>query len=145
MNSYFIDTSSLFKRYIYESGTEKLDDLMNQKAFYYISNLTIVEVISNLKRKREITREIDKNIYLNIKREFFNDISSGTLRMVDFVSDIIINTINVLDIDYMASIDSIQLSSALYLKKEIGSTFFVCSDRKLGILAQKKGLDTIII
>jgi predicted nucleic acid-binding protein len=145
MNSYFIDTSSLFKRYIYEPGTEKLDSLMGKKAFFYISNLTIVEIVSNLKRKKDITKEIDKSIYLNIKREFFNDISRGILRMVDFASDIIINSINILDLDYVTPTDSIQLSSALYLKNEIGTIFFVCSDKKLGILAQKKGLETIII
>jgi predicted nucleic acid-binding protein len=145
MNSYFIDTSSLFKRYIYEPGTEKLDILMSKKAFFYISNLTIVEIVSNLKRKKDIANEIDKNIYLNIKREFFNDISSGLLKMVDFASDIIINTIKILDAEYITPIDSIQISSAIYLKNEIGSTFFVCSDRKLGALAQKKGLETIIV
>lgn len=132
MNSYFIDTSSLFKRYIYETGTEKLDNLMSKKAFFYISNLTIVEVVSNLKRKKDITKEIDKDIYLNIKREFFNDISSGTLKMVDFASDIIINTISILDTDYITPIDSVQLSSAMYLKKKQGAPFLFVQIGSLG-------------
>jgi hypothetical protein len=53
--------------------------------------------------------------------------------------------VNLLDKDYLTPIDSIQLSSALHLKNETGKTFFVCSDRKLGILANKKDLETIII
>ena len=58
MNNYFIDTSALFKRYIPEAGTDILDDIFKDIGTFYISDVTIIEVISNLKRKNEIGQRI---------------------------------------------------------------------------------------
>jgi len=51
VTNYLIDTSTLFKRYINEPGTKKLDELFSTAGTFFISALTIVELISNLKRR----------------------------------------------------------------------------------------------
>jgi predicted nucleic acid-binding protein len=145
MNNYFIDTSALFKRYIYEPGTEEFDKLLKQDSALYISNFTIIELISNLKRKNEVSREFDTIIYRKLKSEFFNDIAKGLLRTVDIFSDIIINAVRILDNNYLTPIDSIQLASALQLKSEVVNVVFICSDKKLCRLAEKLELKSKFI
>ncbi|MBI5408755.1 MAG: PIN domain-containing protein [Nitrospirae bacterium] len=52
---FFIDTSALFKRYQPEKGTVLISKLLeesDQSAF--ISSITIIEIVSNLKRLFEI-------------------------------------------------------------------------------------------
>jgi hypothetical protein len=41
--------------------------------------------------------------------------------------------------------DSIQLATALQLNTDKGNTIFVCSDKKLGRLAEKFGLKFLLI
>jgi PIN domain. len=145
VNNYFIDTSALFKRYIPEPGTAEIDDILNQEGAFYISDLTIIETISNLKRKNEITGEIDEELYEKIKSTFFNDIAKGKIRTARISSDTIIEAINIIDQSYITPIDSLQLAAALQIKSEWGNVVFICSDKKLGNLAEKHGLKVLII
>jgi uncharacterized protein len=141
MNNYFIDTSSLFKRYIPEQGTEQIDDIFKQDAaVIYISDLTIIEVISNLRRKNEITKELDNSVYKKIKSEFFNDIAQGKIKTSGVLSATIIEAVTLLDKNYLTPMDSIQLATALQLNVDKRNMVFICSDKKLGKLAEKHGL-----
>lgn len=145
MCDYFIDTSTLFKRYIPEEGTEELDNIFKQAKTFYISDITIIEVMSNLKRKNEISKELSDEVYKNIKSEFLRDIADGNLKTSGIVSGTIIEAINLIDQKYVTPIDSIQLATALQLNKEPGNIVFVCSDKKLEALARKYGLKSVII
>ena len=145
MNNYFIDTSALFKRYIHEQGTEQLDDIFKQDAEIYISDITIIEVISNLKRKNKITKELTNSVYKKIKSEFFNDIAQGNIKTSGFLSAAIIESVDLLDKSYLTPMDSIQLATALQLNADKGNTVFICSDKKLCTLAEKYGLKFLLI
>lgn len=145
MNNYFIDTSALFKRYIHEQGTEQLDDIFKQNAEIYISDITIIEVISNLKRKNKITKELTNSVYKKIRSEFFNDIAQGNIKTSGVLSATIIESVDLLDKSYLTPMDSIQLATALQLNADKGNTVFICSDKKLGTLAEKYGLKFLLI
>ncbi len=145
MNNYFIDTSALFKRYIPEHGTDEIDNIFSQDGTFYISDLTIIEVISNLKRKNEITKELDETLYKKIKSEFLNDIAQGIIKTLGILSDTIIEAINLIDQRYLTPMDSLQLAAALQLSSEFENMIFICSDKKLGTLAEKCGLKSLII
>jgi len=145
MNKFFIDTSALFKRYIPEKGTEQLDDIFKQGGYFYISSVTIVELVSNLKRKNEITGELNNSVYKKIKSEFFNDIAQGNLKTSDVLSDTIIEAVGMIDKKYLTPIDSLQLATAVQLNMENQDVVFICSDKKLGKLAQKFGIKSLII
>ncbi|MBC8389356.1 MAG: type II toxin-antitoxin system VapC family toxin [Actinobacteria bacterium] len=145
MSNYFVDTSALFKRYILEEGTEKIDDIFKQGGTFYISDITIIEIISNLKRKNEISKELDYTVYKKIKSEFFNDIAVGNIKTSSITSRIIIEAINLIDQIYITPMDSVQLAAALQLKAERGHMVFICSDKKLATLAEKCGLQSLII
>ncbi len=145
MDNYFIDTSALFKRYIIEPGTDKLDEIFYKGGVFYISDVTIIEFISNLKRKIEVTKELDNSVYKKIKKEFFNDIALGNLKTVSISSEIIIGAISLLDRSYITPLDSIQLSTALFKMSQNAKTIFICSDKKLSIIAQQNGLKCLFI
>ena len=145
MSNYFIDTSALFKRYIPDQGTEQLDDIFKQDGIFYISDITIIEIISNLKRKNEITKELDNSVYKKIKSEFFNDIAQGKIKTSGVLSETIIEAISIIEKRYLTPIDSIQLVTALQLNADKQNTVFVCSDKKLGRLAEKCGIKTMVV
>ena len=145
MCDYFIDTSALFKRYIPEEGTGELDVIFKNAKTFYISDITIIEVLSNLKRKNEIFKEISKEVYKNIKSEFLRDIADGNIRTTAVVSATIIEAINLIDKRYVTPLNSLQLATALQLNSEKGSIIFICSDKKLFILAEKCGLKSLLI
>jgi len=136
LNRYFIDTSSLFKRYIIESGTEKIDALFEEGARYTISNIAVVEFISNLKRLTDVDKVIDSDTYNLIKKELFNDIGAGTIEVINITSDEIIAAIELIDIKHITPIDSIQLAFVINLNKIEQNAVFVCSDKKLCNIAE---------
>lgn len=54
---FFIDTSALFKRYQVEKGSDIVSDTLEKKdSELFISSLTVIEVVSNLKRLCDIDR-----------------------------------------------------------------------------------------
>lgn len=145
MENYFIDTSALFKRYIPEQGTKEIDDIFNRDADFYISDITIIEFISNLKRKNDITGELNEGLYNKIKSELFKDITQQKIKTVEVLPETIIEAVKLLDQKYITPLDSIQLAAALHLNSLKASITFVCSDKKLYRLAEIQGLKSIIV
>ncbi len=145
MSSFFIDTSSLFKRYIKEEGTDKLDDIFSEKTDIYISDLTVIEILSNLKRKCEVSGEIDEKVYAIIKTRFLKDISKGILISISTTSKVIVEGISLIDQKYLTPIEALQLATALHLNRSSQSIIFVCSDLKLAGMAGSYGLDVMLI
>lgn len=142
---YFIDTSALFKRYINETGTNEIDILFKKDARYLVSNLAIVEFISNLKRLVDIDNIIDFGTYMLIKKELFNDIGDGKIEVVNISSDEIIAATELIDKKYITPIDSIQLAFAVKMKEMDENSVFVCSDKKLCSLAANHGIKVLEI
>ena len=145
MNNYFIDTSALFKRYIPEKGTDQLDEIFSLSKYLYISDLTIVEIVSNLKRKNEIVNEIDRDLYLKIKKEFFNDIAQGSIQTISVSSEIIIKAWDLIDKKYITPMDSVQLATAIQLNSKLKDVVFVCSDKKLAKLAEEYEIKNLVV
>ena len=144
-DDYYFDTSALFKRYIVEPGTELVDKLFSTANMVFISNLTIVEFISNLKRLTDIDGIIDHRAFEAIKNEFFNEISGGVINIESLTSSMIVNAAGLLENKYITPIDSLQLSTALALKKKYQDLEFVSADYKLSVLAEEYGLKVIHI
>jgi len=143
ISSYFIDTSSLFKRYIKENGTELIDNLFKDASRLIISNLSVVEIISNLKRLFEIDGIITWKVYESIRNEFFSDISREVLNVEPVLSKDIVKALEIIEQKYMTPIDSLQLSTALYLNGKLDSMIFVCSDKKLCNMAKDMGINVL--
>ena len=82
MSVYFIDSSSLAKRYKKEAGSEKVDEIFSKSlSQHLISNLTVIEIQSALASKVR-TQEISNHEFMLLRRRFFADINKKTLSVI---------------------------------------------------------------
>jgi predicted nucleic acid-binding protein len=139
----FFDTSALFKRYQREQGTAQVSRLLERAdGDIFISTMTIVEVISNLKRLCSVDR-ITTEAQFGAQRAFFyHDIETLEIVILDIAADDIIAAENLILKRYMKPIDSLQLAIALNLQRD--QVTFVSADRRLCAIAVQEGLRTIV-
>lgn len=140
--SHFIDTSALFKRYQLEKGTALVSQILetsDQPVF--ISALSIVEIISNLRRLFEVDKITTEYQFLQQRTFFYQDINTLGITILDVSAEDIIKAEDLILKRYMKPIDSIQLAIALNLKRD--DITFVSSDRRLCKIADEEGLQTL--
>lgn len=139
---FFIDTSALFKRYQLERGTALVSRLLEESDEpVFISSITIVEIVSNLKRLYEIDKITTEEQFLKQRTFFYQDIGALDITILDVSAEDIIKAEDLILKRYMKPLDSIQLAIALNLKRD--SITFVSSDRRLCKIAEEEGLDTL--
>ncbi len=139
---FFIDTSALFKRYQLEKGTVIVSHLLEESDEpIFISSITIVEIISNLKRLCEIDKITTEEQFIKQRTFFYQDIGALDITILDVSAEDIIKAEDLILKRYMKPVDSIQLAIALNLKRD--NVTFVSSDRRLCKIAAEEGLDTL--
>jgi PIN domain nuclease of toxin-antitoxin system len=137
--SFFIDTSALFKRYQPEEGTETVCRIVEDKTQpVFISSITIIEVISNLKRLIEVDKITTEEQFHFQRSFFYQDIASLGITVLDVRPEDIIKADNLILKRYMKPVDGIQLAIALNLRAD--DLFFVCADQTLCAAAKAEGL-----
>lgn len=99
---FFLDTSAIFKRYQREKGTEKICEIIeDKKQSVFISSLTIIEVISNLKRLFEVDKVTNQEQF-NLQRSFFfQDINNFGIMILDITPQDIIKADDLILKKYM--------------------------------------------
>ena len=140
----FLDTSSLFKLYHKESGTEELEQLfINQKiAGVFLAEIAIIEFASVVWRKcrmKEIDFEKAKELlaaFENDKPKFRFIPDEGSVK--DQAGSLITRHWN----SGLRTLDSIQLASAIAEKNNLD--LFLTSDLVLKELAEKEGFSVKI-
>jgi predicted nucleic acid-binding protein len=139
----FFDTSSLFKLYHNEPGSEdilKFLELQRIESFY-LAEITIIEFSSVIWRKYK-KAEIDKEIALMLISKFEKDAEKFS-----FVPDTysLKKIAKQLIAKYwqagLRTLDSIQLASGVIIKSEID--YFFTSDKVLGNIAHQEGLSVL--
>ncbi|MBI3615112.1 MAG: type II toxin-antitoxin system VapC family toxin [Candidatus Omnitrophica bacterium] len=127
----FIDTSSLFKKYVEEDGSKELDSLLQEVSEIAVSPITWVEmsaVVARRLRGKSLTSQqaawLKSEMYKDFQ-SFHRVVWNESLEKVatDFVYQY-----------SLATLDAIQLASGVLSKAET----FVTSDRRLFGEAQKK-------
>jgi predicted nucleic acid-binding protein len=140
--SFFIDTSALFKRYQPEQGTDLVCKILEEsKRPVFISSISIIEIVSNLKRLFEIDKITTEEQFQQQRAFFYQDINTLGLTILDVAAEDIIKADNLIMERYMKPIDSIQLAIALNLEHD--NITFVSSDRRLCNIAEIEGLETL--
>lgn len=139
---FFIDTSALFKRYQPEKGTAAVTQILEtHDQALYISSISIVEIISNLKRLYEIDK-ITTEVQFHQQRDFFyKDIVALNMTILDITAEDVIKAEDLILKRYMKPVDSIQLAIALNMKTD--DVTFVSADHKLCKIAVEEGLKTV--
>ena len=136
--NYFFDTSALIKKYIFENGSDKVDELMNQADGIFVSTITEIEAFSTFRRLL-IENAIGKNDYEILKDEF--KIDYQYYNQVSFDMDVSNNAKILIDKYQLKTLDSIQLGTALLVNSEID--YFVVCDDKLIKSGKKEKLEII--
>ncbi len=127
----FIDTSSLFKKYVEEDGSEELDSLLQEISEIAVSPVTWLEMSTVIARRlREKTLTSQQATWLNSEAHkdfqcFHRVVWNEALGK------------EAMDLVYehpLSTLDAIQLASGVLSKADL----FVTSDRRLFEKAQKR-------
>jgi len=110
----------------------------------YISSITIIEIISNLKRLFEVDKVTTEEQFHQQRSFFYQDINNLGITILDVTAEDIIKAESLILKRYMKPVDSIQLAIALNLQQDDVITF-VSSDQKLCKTAETEGLKTLTI
>lgn len=136
MSQYFFDTSALVKRYLVETGSGWVNQIISQPARQiYISRLTETEVSAAL------TRRLNSTDTPGVLIKFDQDllVSCITVTITDSIID---DAVLLARTQRLRGCDSLQLATALEIAKDDASLIFVCSDIDLLTAAAAKGLQT---
>lgn len=134
----FLDTSSLFKKYVDEPGSQNLDDLLDQVDEILLSPITKIELFSALDRRLQ-EKSINRPQAKMIEKEISTDMS--------FFSSIVWNheleekTIEFVQKYHLKTFDAIQLSSGHLADCDL----FVTSDKLLAKAANQVLAKVVVI
>lgn len=127
----FIDTSSLFKKYVEEDGSRKLDDLLREISEIAVAPITWVEMNTVVARRlREKSLTPQQAAWL--KSEAHQDFQS--FHRVIWNEVLEKTTTDLVTQHPLSALDAIQLASGLLSRADL----FVTSDRGLFEEAKKK-------
>ncbi|MEH6958100.1 type II toxin-antitoxin system VapC family toxin [Neobacillus drentensis] len=163
---YFLDTSAIAKLYLDEVGSHKMKEIFENNAFLAYSELAYVETISALrkvKNKGLINEDELSSIVASFQNDFFkerNETDESNMYPIS-LSDVVFIAPEVMlqahklkdeidpSLQYLQSLDALQLSSWVYLIDQEISATFVTSDARLARIASiykdSKGLEAEVI
>lgn len=137
----FFDSSALVKRYVAEEGREKVNSLVEEAHLVIVSRLAYAEVFSALTRRRAAFAAGDAEFAAQIE-EFRNDWCSFVVS--DMNDETLGHVDRVIDKYRLRGADSIHLSTALWMRKELNpDIIFVASDKELLVAAREERFKVI--
>ncbi len=138
----FVDTSSLFKFYYPEPGSDAVEERMVAADRIAIAELTRLEFVSVAVRKVR-QRELSRGAYARVVSSFDEDCLSRAYALVPLTGEVVEEARSLMDrlgIEQpLRTLDSLQLASAL----KVGADQFMCHDDKLAAVAKRIGMDVV--
>jgi len=129
----FFDTSAFLKRYVYETGSDDVENLCYSADSIGISILLPIEAMATFNRlKRE--KKISSKQYAEIKTFFLADIRDISVLPID--PGVVKKSINAIEKSPLKTLDATHIGCAL----EYAPDYFVSSDKQQLVAAQKLGL-----
>ncbi len=129
----YLDSSALIKRYIHETGSEKVLNLCSKADQLILSVLCVPEAVSTfcrLKRQRHLTEDV----YQLLKKDLEEDLQEALI--VKMEEEIIEKSVECLEKQPLSTLDSIHLATALFQKCDL----FLSADIQQRKAAQAMGL-----
>ena len=126
----FVDTSSLFKKYLDEPGSDAFEKVLNQATEIAVSPVTWIEMNAALERcvrHRFLSKEQAERLRIEIKKDFAY---FGRILWNENLED---KALEMIRKHTLKTLDSVQLASAVLSESEL----FVTSDQKLYQEARK--------
>ena len=134
----FMDTSVLIKRYLVETGSDKVDKLFESASQIIVSPVTSIEARSILRRLLA-EKKIARSDYKKLNEELSFDFDYFTV--VNFDSGLEVSAKTLIDRYQLKTLDAIQLASAISKKSAI--SLFAASDKKLLAAAREERFKAI--
>lgn len=129
----FLDTSAYAKRYVAESGSDKLFALCQRADSLAVSVICLPELISTLSRLvRE--KKLSKADYRKIKSNAMADLADADICPID--AGVLVTTTSLLETHPLRAMDALHLACAL----AVAPDKFVSADQRQLSAARKAGL-----
>ena len=126
----FVDTSSLFKKYLDEPGSDVFENVLTKATEIAISPITWLEINAALERcvhNHSLPRGQAERLRIEVKKDF------GYFWRILWNENLESKAIEIIHKHALKTLDSLQLASAILSESEL----FVTSDRKLYREAKK--------
>lgn len=145
MPAFFLDSSSVVKRFAKETGTNWIFSLVRPSAQnrLYLARITGVEVIAAITKRKRVG-SINSNAGAKAIRRFERDFQNRYL-LIDVSPQIIQRAMDLAKSHTLRGYDAVQLASALEANRErttLGGTplTFISADKDLNTAATSEGL-----
>ena len=139
----FFDTSALVKRYYPESGTETVDELVEDPdRVVIITTLSVVETASAFRRKYN-RDEIESDRMYGLLAAFFEE-ALADFMLIPLEDVSLESALGLVLADDLRTLDSIQLAAALEVRDELQGIEFITADRDLADVARAHHLETTV-
>ncbi len=129
----FFDTSAFVKRYINESGTDKVLEWCDKATEIGLAGIALPEIISAFCRLHREARITDAQ-YRQLKSLLIADIEDAAL--CDLTPAVLAQAVSSIENNVLRGMDSMHIGSAVVLKADI----FISSDQRQCEAASRAGL-----
>lgn len=148
MGTYYLDTSAIVKRYVFEQGQGWVTNLCDPVYGHtlYISQIALVEVVAAIcKKAREQSITItDRDNFISV----FQQDCQNSYGIMPVTTDIYTAAAKLCLIHKLRAYDAVQLACALSLRDDTQKSkaplpIFTCADNDLLSFASVEGLSTV--
>ncbi len=132
----YLDSSAFAKRFVEESGSDKVEEVCTQASALGLSIVCVPEIVSALnRRKRE--RSLTTDQYVIAKQRLLDDVRDADI--INLVVPVIGSAIAVLESSPVRVMDALHIACALEWQAQL----FVSSDNNQIKAAHRSGLRTL--
>lgn len=129
----FLDSSALAKRYVQETGSERVEEILSLASSLGISVIFLSEVVSALYRRRR-EKKLSHQQYLKARQALFEDAEDASV--VAVTDQVVTRAVELLERWSLRSSDSLHIASAA----EWAADLFVSADERQCTAARSYGL-----
>ncbi len=131
----FVDSSAFAKRYIWEAGSDVVDELLQGASRLALCTILVPEIISGLNRRRR-EQILSNSDYRKIKKQLLEDVYDAIVLQV--TPAVIASSVRLLETNVLRAMDALHVACALEWQAEL----FVTADKRQLKAARNAGLAT---
>jgi len=129
----FLDSSALAKRYVQESGSDRVEEILFAASSLAVSVVCVPEVVSAVCRRRR-EGKLSRQQYRKAKQSLFEDLADSNI--LNVTDDVVQRAVELLEGRPLRSADSLHVASAA----EWHADLFVSADERQCAAARGYGL-----
>lgn len=134
----FFDTSAFAKRYIFETGSEEVEEYCQKSKEIGVSIICVPELISALNRRIR-DKSLTQLEYSKVKAALIEEIQN--IQIINLIPEVIDTTTKILETNSLRAMDSLHIACSILWQTDI----FVTSDFRQLDAAKNLGLNTVLV